>query len=54
LPIGELHNMAKLTEDEVLRIRADNRPQRRIAADYGITQAAVSLIKRRINWRHIP
>jgi len=31
----------------------DKRPQTEIAAAYGITQAAVSLIVRRANWAHI-
>ena len=36
---------AKLTNQQAAMIRADNRTQRVIAADYGVTQKAVSLIK---------
>lgn len=50
---GSLNPAAKLTEEQVLAIRADTRPQRVIASDYGITQAAVSLIVTRKKWSHI-
>lgn len=36
----------KLTDEMVAGIRADNRPQRQIAATYGIAQATVSSIRR--------
>jgi hypothetical protein len=51
---GEANPAAKLTEAQVLAIRADTRPQRAIAKDYRITQAMVSLIKRREKWTHLP
>lgn len=41
----------KLDAEKVAAIRADTRPQRRIAADYGITQANVSAIKTGKTWR---
>lgn len=47
---GEANPAAKLTEAQVLAIRADTRPQRAIAKDYGITQAQVSRIVRREVW----
>ncbi len=50
---GELSGRSKLTPEQVLEIRADNRMQRQIAAAYGIDQSSVSLIKRRINWAHL-
>ena len=43
----------KLTEDEVIGIRADTRTQAEIAADYGIKREAVSKIKLRKRWAHI-
>lgn len=52
LPRGERHGMAKLTEDQVRAIRLDSRPQRLIAAEYGIRQPAVSRIKRGHRWAH--
>lgn len=52
-PIGEGHRNAKLTAVDVREIRADDRPQTVIAADYGVTQAAVSAIRVRKVWAHI-
>jgi HNH endonuclease/NUMOD4 motif-containing protein len=43
----------KLTESQVLSIRADRRIQREIAADYGVCRQTVQLIKARKNWKHI-
>lgn len=34
--------------------RADPRPQRKIAADFGVSQRQVSFIKLRKNWKHLP
>jgi hypothetical protein len=42
-----------LTEDDVRAIRADSRPQRSIAASYGISQPAVWQIKKRRTWTHV-
>lgn len=50
---GEKHWKAAMTEEWVLAIRADPRPQSVIAKDYGIRQQAVSKIKRRQTWAHI-
>jgi hypothetical protein len=49
---GERQHNAKLTADQVRKIRNDTRIQRVIAAEYGVSQNAISLIKSRINWRH--
>jgi hypothetical protein len=48
---GSNHNMARLTEADVLSIRSDPRLQRLIAAEYGITQPAVSMIKHQVRWK---
>ena len=50
---GEKHPASKLTEKQVIAIRADERPQRVLAALYGVDQSAISNIKRRRNWAHI-
>lgn len=50
---GELSGMSKLTTADVLAIRADTRPQETIAAQYGVTQTNISLIKSRKSWRHV-
>lgn len=44
---------AKLTDDQVRRIRVDPRQQSEIAADFGIAQSQVSNIKRRKTWAHL-
>lgn len=50
---GEKQGASKLTELDVRAIRKDTRSQRRIAADYGITQANVSSIVLKKSWAHI-
>jgi hypothetical protein len=47
---GTRNSSCKLTEAEVLAIRADTRFQSEIAAEYGIKQSTVSRIKRRKIW----
>ena len=48
-----LHHAARLSADQVTAIRSDTRSQRKIAADYGITQVAVHHIKHRKTWKHL-
>jgi hypothetical protein len=50
---GERHPSAKLTESQVLAIRADPRLQREIAADYGVVRSVIAMIKNRHRWTHI-
>ena len=50
---GENHGSAKLTERQVLDIRAATGFQREIASRYSITQTLVSYIKNRKAWAHI-
>jgi hypothetical protein len=53
-PIGENHGRAKLTEDEVLAIRADPRSRHAdVAADFSVSRATVRLIKQRKIWVHL-
>ncbi len=47
---GEKHGKAKLTENQVLEIRADNRTQRIIAEQYSVSRTTVSDIKTRKRW----
>jgi hypothetical protein len=53
-PKGDKHFKAKLTEAQVLAIRADLRTSRAIAHAYGIEHATVQAIKHRRSWRHLP
>jgi hypothetical protein len=50
---GEAHHRSKLTVAQVIAIRNDPRPQRVIAADYGMQQPQIGAIKRRAAWTHI-
>lgn len=53
LPRGERHGNAKMTDAIVLSILSDNRSQRLIAADHGVSQSLVSMVKNRRIWTHI-
>jgi hypothetical protein len=44
---------AKLTEEQVLAIRVDQRSAYKIAADYGVGQTTVLNIKNGLTWRHL-
>jgi len=50
---GEQSGKAKLTETQVLAIKADDRVQRIIAKEYNVSQSTISLIKQKKNWKHI-
>lgn len=49
---GERQGAHKLSVSQVMSIRSDPRPQRIIAAEYGVSQGHISRIKRRAEWRH--
>lgn len=50
---GEGNGSAKLTVAQVRAIRADARPSRAVAAEYGVSQVTICAIKRRTIWSHI-
>ncbi len=50
---GTSHHRAKLGEDDIRAIRADDRLHVDIAAAYGVTRGLVSMIKRREIWTRI-
>jgi hypothetical protein len=51
---GELHPVARLTEEQVRSIRRDLRPYTTIMQEYGIKSlATVHQIKKRKTWRHV-
>lgn len=50
---GRARAIAKVTEGDVVAIRADTRPQRVVAREYGVTQSAISRIKSRKNWGRV-
>lgn len=50
---GEGHRNSKLTEDDVLAIRASHKSQRALASEYNVSVAAINNIINRKTWRHI-
>lgn len=54
LPRGSRHANSKLTDDDVIAIRADQRAHTRIAKSFGVSQSLVSQIKSYRIWRHVP
>jgi len=52
-PKGEKSGVAKLTEENIRKIRADDRILAKVAKDYGVTLSAISKIKNRISWSHV-
>ncbi len=43
----------KLTEEQVLAIRQDHRKLKEVASDYGVTESTISVIRNRIQWKHL-
>lgn len=53
LPRGVDRIESKLTEQQVVAIRTSSDSQRTLAARYGVSQVAISKVKRRKTWAHI-
>jgi transcriptional regulator len=53
MPIGEQISWAKLTERDVIKIRASPGLHKDIAEKYGVDRATVSRIKRGVDWKHL-
>ena len=51
--LGTRNHACKLTEEDVLAIRQDKRPSRKVAADYGVDKTTILSIRRRLIWGHI-
>jgi len=51
---GERVRFAKLTEADVLAIRASNERQVDLAARFGVGQPAISAVRLRQTWKHLP
>lgn len=50
---GSLNGRARLNEDAVRAIRLDDRLYPVIAADYGVSDEAIGMVKRGISWGHV-
>ncbi len=51
---GEGHHLAIFTEKDIAPIYNDPRPVRAIARSLGVSRCAITSIKRRITWKHVP
>lgn len=52
-PKGEAHGCAKLTEADVLEIRASTEKGKVLAARYGVAPSQISLIRNGKSWAHL-
>lgn len=52
-PCGQDHYKAKITKEQALQIFYDDRSQRVIARDFGITQTTVKNIKKKYIWKSL-
>jgi hypothetical protein len=52
-PKGKLHPAAKLTEQQVLEIRASDMPLGEIATAFGISKSHACGIRKRTKWPHV-
>lgn len=50
---GVFNNANKLTEDQVIAIRADKRNSVKTSRDFGVSARTVDAIRNRETWRHI-
>lgn len=50
---GTDHVNSILTEDQVLDIRSSDKPQIKLAEEFGVSQKTISQIKTRKAWKHI-
>jgi hypothetical protein len=52
-PIGVINSNAKLTEEQVIKIRNDYKSYKKISQEYGIGKSQVARIKHRQSWSHV-
>ena len=50
---GEAHYNAKLTDDDVRKIKASSESQYALARKYGVTRPMIGYIKRGKSWKHV-
>jgi len=51
--LGEAHGMAKLTNSQVLEIRASKEPYKVLASKYNVVIHTIQRVRSRDNWKHI-
>lgn len=52
-PIGADHHKSKLTEADVLAIRASDKPHTELAKEYGVSPGGIWSLRTRRTWKHI-
>lgn len=52
-PRGEANGHSKLTENDIVAIRSDDKTDRALAAKYGVSSSVVNEIRNRKAWSHI-
>lgn len=50
---GELHGMAKLTEEDVRAIRASDQRHAVLATRFGVSKTNISIVRSRKGWSHV-
>ena len=53
-PLGSKMPAAKLTEQDIPKIRGDGQQMRQIADEYGVSLNTISQIKMNKAWKHVP
>lgn len=53
IPRGEKHPSSKLNEEDIRQIRSSSKNQYELADQYGVTQSAISCVKRGITWKNV-
>jgi hypothetical protein len=51
--IGSSHGMAKLTENQVIKIRKSKNPRKELAIKYGVSICTIGDILNRRSWQHV-
>jgi uncharacterized protein YerC len=54
IPVGIRSGRARLTNEMVACIRADNRSHADVAKEFGVSATTIHAIRQRITWRHLP
>jgi len=51
--VGERHRKAKLTNAQVLKIRASGKTPNQLAEEFGMHPSTIRMIKKHLIWRHL-
>jgi len=51
--LGSDHNCVRLTEEQVLLIRASEDTNTKLAKQYGVSWSTIDRVRRRQTWKHL-